>query len=104
MVEAGEGHLQARKRRVDSATRSRRQARLHRGRDACEAARCRSSGVRGAAGWHHGVIKVIKSLDKVFGLDHEAVKAARQWRFLPGRRLGQPVPVFVTLELMFTLR
>ena len=51
-----------------------------------------------------GNITIIKSLDKVFGLDQEAVKAARQWRFLPGRRLGQPVPVFVTLELVFTLR
>ena len=51
-----------------------------------------------------GNITIVKSLDKVFGLDQEAVKAARQWRFLPGRRLGQPVPVFVTLELVFTLR
>ena len=51
-----------------------------------------------------GNITIIKSLDKMFGLDQEAVKAARQWRFLPGRRLGQPVPVFVTLELVFTLR
>ena len=51
-----------------------------------------------------GNITIIKSLDKMFGLDQEAVKAARQWRFLPGRRFGQPVPVFVTLELVFTLR
>ena len=51
-----------------------------------------------------GNITIVKSLDKVFGLDQEAVKAARQWRFLPGRRLGQPVPVFVTLEVVFTLR
>ena len=47
---------------------------------------------------------VIKSLDSVFGLDQEAVKAARQWRFIPGTKLGQPVPVLVTIELTFTLR
>jgi periplasmic protein TonB len=47
---------------------------------------------------------VVRSLDATFGLDQEAVKAARQWRFVPGKRLGQPVPVLVTIELMFTLR
>jgi len=47
---------------------------------------------------------VTKSLDSVFGLDQEAVKAARQWRFIPGTRMGQPVPVLVTIELTFTLR
>jgi TonB family protein len=47
---------------------------------------------------------ILKSLDSVFGLDQEALKAARQWRFIPGRRFGQPVSVYVTIELMFTLR
>ncbi len=51
-----------------------------------------------------GDVTVVKSLDATFGLDQEAVKAARKWRFVPGRRLGQPVPVLVTLELTFTLR
>lgn len=49
-------------------------------------------------------VKVIKSLDPVFGLDLEAIKAARQWRFRPGRRLGQPVPVVINIVLDFTLR
>jgi periplasmic protein TonB len=49
-------------------------------------------------------IQVIRSLDPTFGLDNEAVKAARQWRFKPGMRLGQPVPVLVTIELTFALR
>jgi hypothetical protein len=31
----------------------------------------------------------MKSLDKVFGLDDEAPKAAGQWRFVPGRRFGE---------------
>ena len=49
-------------------------------------------------------VKVIKSLDKTFGLDDQAINAAKQWRFRPGRRLGEPVPVYVTIELTFTLR
>jgi periplasmic protein TonB len=51
-----------------------------------------------------GECQVARSLDSSFGLDQEAVKAARQWRFVPGKRLGQPVPVLVTIELTFTLR
>jgi protein TonB len=49
-------------------------------------------------------VQVLRSLDSAFGLDQEAVKAARQWRFLPGTRLGEPVPVLITIELTFTLR
>ena len=51
-----------------------------------------------------GEANVTKSLDSVFGLDQEALKAAKRWRFIPGRRLGQPVSVLVTIELTFTLR
>jgi periplasmic protein TonB len=49
-------------------------------------------------------IQVIRSLDSVFGLDQEAIKAARQWRFAAGTRMGQAVPVQITIELTFTLR
>jgi protein TonB len=49
-------------------------------------------------------IEVVKSLDPVFGLDQEAIKAARQWVFRPGTRLGQPVAVQITIEMEFTLR
>jgi len=49
-------------------------------------------------------IRVVRSLDPVFGLDQEAVKAARQWRFIPGKKQNQPVPVLVTIELNFALR
>jgi protein TonB len=49
-------------------------------------------------------IQVLRSLDPNFGLDQEAIKAARQWRFRPGMRMGEPVPVLVTIELTFTLR
>ena len=51
-----------------------------------------------------GNCSVKRSLDQTFGLDTEAVKAARQWRFVPGTRFGEPVPVLVSIELSFTLR
>jgi TonB family protein len=51
-----------------------------------------------------GDVKVTRSLDSTFGLDLEAMKAARNWRFRPGMRQGEPVAVLVTIELTFTLR
>jgi protein TonB len=51
-----------------------------------------------------GNVKITKSLDPVFGLDEQAIAAARKWRFKPGMRQGQPVPVIITIELTFTLR
>jgi len=51
-----------------------------------------------------GQVQITKSLDSTFGLDQEAIKAAKQWRFKPGMRQGEPVPVLVTIELTFTLR
>ena len=47
--------------------------------------------------------RVIRSLDATFGLDQEAIKAAKQWLFAPGTRNGEPVPVMVSIELTFTL-
>jgi TonB family protein len=49
-------------------------------------------------------IQVIRSLDSVFGLDQEAIKAARQWHFVPGTRNGVPVNVRVGLEMTFELK
>jgi TonB family protein len=51
-----------------------------------------------------GDVKVTRSLDPIFGLDQEAIKAAKMWRFRPGLRQGEPVPVIITIELTFTLR
>ncbi|HTI39371.1 MAG TPA: TonB family protein [Vicinamibacterales bacterium] len=49
-------------------------------------------------------IRVTRSLDRTFGLDDQAIKAVRQWRFMPGTLKGQPVPVRVSVVLDFTLR
>ncbi|MGE0393345.1 MAG: energy transducer TonB [Vicinamibacterales bacterium] len=49
-----------------------------------------------------GEARVKRSLP--FGLDDEAIKAARQWRFSPGLRQGEPVPVIIAIELSFSLR
>jgi periplasmic protein TonB len=51
-----------------------------------------------------GDVRVVHSLDQQFGLDKEAVRTLRQWRFKPGMRLGQPVPVLILVEISFTLR
>ena len=49
-------------------------------------------------------IRIARSLDGTFGLDQEAIKCVRQWRFRPGTRQGRPVPVYVTIEVAFNLR
>jgi protein TonB len=50
-----------------------------------------------------GDVSVTRSLDTVFGLDAEAVKAAKQWLFNPGTKDGMAVAVRVTIEMTFTL-
>jgi protein TonB len=50
-----------------------------------------------------GAVRVTKSLDREFGLDREALIAARYWLFEPGRVNGAAVPVKVVLELEFRL-
>jgi TonB family protein len=49
-----------------------------------------------------GDVTVKKSLDP--DLDAEAIRAAKQWKFKPGTKDGEPVPVEVSIELSFTLR
>jgi protein TonB len=50
-----------------------------------------------------GNVKVSRSLDTKYGLDNEAIKAAKQWTFTPGMKDGKPVAVSVTIEISFTL-
>jgi TonB family protein len=48
-------------------------------------------------------VQIAQSLDPV-GLDREAIRAIQEWRFRPGTRMGEPVPVKVNVEFSFTLR
>ena len=51
-----------------------------------------------------GDVKIVRSLDPTYGLDKEALKAAKQWKFKPGTKNGEPVPVRISIELTFTLK
>ncbi len=49
-------------------------------------------------------IDIVESLDPVYGLDGEATTTLAKWRFEPGTRHDEPVPVSVTVEMTFTLQ
>jgi TonB family protein len=51
-----------------------------------------------------GDVEVIQSLDQVYGLDDEAVKALKQWKFEPGMKDGKPVDVQIEVEMSFRLK
>ena len=51
-----------------------------------------------------GDVQVTRSLDRTFGLDDEAVRTVKQWRFRPGMRQGKPVAVVVPIEMRFSIR
>jgi TonB family protein len=51
-----------------------------------------------------GDIRIVRSLDKRFGLDQEALRVAKLWRFEPARKDGFPVPVIVEIVVQFRLR
>ena len=48
-------------------------------------------------------IRVRRSFNPPFGLDEQAIKAAAEWRFRPGTRRGQPVPVLGLCSVAFGL-
>ena len=50
-----------------------------------------------------GDLALLRSLDAQFGLDREAVVAAKQWRFDPAALHGEPVPTLITIEVTFRL-
>jgi protein TonB len=49
-------------------------------------------------------VRVHKSLDRRFGLDEEAMRVAREWRFRPATYQGKPVAMLVLIEMEFRLR
>jgi protein TonB len=51
-----------------------------------------------------GDVRVTRSLDMEYGLDQQAVEAAKQWEFQPGTRDGKPADVQVSLEFRFALK
>lgn len=51
-----------------------------------------------------GDVKVTESLDVLYGLDDNAVKAMKQWEFKPGMKDGKPVAVRVHVVMNFTLK
>ena len=51
-----------------------------------------------------GPVRVVRSLDKEYGLDDQASAAVKRWRFKPGKRDGVDVPVLVAIELSFKIR
>ena len=51
-----------------------------------------------------GDVAVRQSLDAVYGLDENAVKAMKQWEFKPGTKDGSAVNVRVDVKMRFTLR
>jgi protein TonB len=51
-----------------------------------------------------GAVRLVKSLDRVFGLDEAAFRAARQWTFKPGTFEGKPVDVLVHIVLDFRIQ
>jgi len=51
-----------------------------------------------------GSLRIVRSLDRSFGLDANALEAVKEWRFRPGMLAGKPVAVLVRVELTFSLR
>jgi protein TonB len=49
-------------------------------------------------------VKVARSLDEMWGLDKQAVTAAKQWKFKPGMKDGKAVAVRVMIEMTLTLK
>ena len=45
--------------------------------------------------------RVVRKLGQ--GLDEKAIEAIQKWRFNPGMKDGEPVPVIVTIEVPFRL-
>ena len=50
-----------------------------------------------------GGVRVVRSVDPVYGLDQAAMAAVRQWRFDPATKDNVPVPAMITVQVSFDL-
>jgi TonB family protein len=48
------------------------------------------------------VVRLVRSLG--FGLDQNAIRALKEWRFRPATKSGVPVDVTMNVEVRFNLR
>ncbi len=51
-----------------------------------------------------GPVRVVRSLDAAHGLDDEAIRTLKKWRFVPAMKDGAPVRAVVKIEMAFTIR
>src|SRR5262245_27927026 len=51
-----------------------------------------------------GDVAVTESLDSIYGLDQQAVKAMKEWAFKPGTKNGKPVAVRIDVQMQFKLK
>ena len=51
-----------------------------------------------------GDVEITKSLDPKYGMDERAMAALSQWRFEPGLKDGEAVPVRITVQMWFSLK
>ena len=51
-----------------------------------------------------GEVRVVRSLDRKFGLDDAAVKAVKEMRFSPAMKDGMAVPVLLSTEMDFVAK
>jgi protein TonB len=48
-------------------------------------------------------VHIARSLDVVNGLDEQAVRAVEKWKFSPGLKGGEAVPVLISVQNAFTM-
>jgi len=51
-----------------------------------------------------GEVRVVRSLDRKFGVDDAAVKAVKEMRFTPAMKDGVAVPVLLSTEMAFAAK
>src|SRR4051812_11415380 len=51
-----------------------------------------------------GDVRIVRSLDTQHGLDEEAIKTLKKFRFTPGKKNGAAVPVIAEVQMSFSMR